>query len=84
MTRTGVLIIAGLSYALYLSLVFRWLPLLWDRGATPEPLPSDHPDVQVRPAVTMQDMLAQMFGGDATDFEVLEIPVEESNPGTYL
>ena len=41
LTRTGVLAIAGLSYALYLSLAFEWLPLLWDPQAKPEPLPSD-------------------------------------------
>lgn len=45
-----------------------------------EPLPEDHEDVQVQPAVTMQDMLAEMFGGQAPEV----IPVEESNPGTYL
>lgn len=41
LSRTGVLIIAGLSYGLYLSLVFQWLPLLWNLRAPIEPLPQD-------------------------------------------
>ena len=39
--RTGVLIVAGTAYVLYLSAVLKWIQLLYDWRAPLSPLPSD-------------------------------------------
>ncbi len=41
LNRTGVLIVAGLAYVLYLAVVLKWVVPLFEWGGTLPPLPSD-------------------------------------------
>ncbi len=41
LTRTGVLVVAGVAYVLYVAVLLRWVVPLFDWSAAPPPLPAD-------------------------------------------